>query len=212
MKKFLIALMFLMSTLSFAGTINYYNQSEDTVQFLRDGNSPGPGSSVIPGGYYSEHMPNGNYHLSATNGQETTSGYDCTLSVDNDRCDYKVYTQQSYAAPNGMKYVTVSQKPTVTDWVLIPGGPFTRSGVAPYNMYYSPTTITRDGSDVAVATEAIPTDGTPIRYTVIGIDCVLSEYKYETYDTSTDTWSDLSELKDIPPNTAVSHLEPLICQ
>jgi hypothetical protein len=121
-------------------------------------------------------------------------------------------TPTTYAAPNGMKYVTVSQKPTVTDWVLIPGGPFTRSGVAPYNMYYSPTTITRDGGVVAVVTEAIPTDGTPIRYTVMGIDCTLNEFKYETYDTSTDTWSDLSELKDIPPNTAVSHLKPLICQ
>ena len=105
-----------------------------------------------------------------------------------------------------------SQKPTVTDFQMVPGGPFTRAGVAPYNYYFSPSTISRDGSNVAVGVEAVPTDGTPIRYSVYGFNCATNQYIYETYDESTDTWSGLSELKDIAPNTANSILEPLVCQ
>ena len=105
-----------------------------------------------------------------------------------------------------------SQKPTVTDFKMVPGGPFTRSGVAPYNYYFSPTTISRDGRLVAVLVEAVPTDGTPIRYSVEGINCAANQYAYEVYDESTDTWSELSDLKDITPNTANSYLKPLICQ
>ena len=105
-----------------------------------------------------------------------------------------------------------AQKPTVTDFKMVPGGPFTRTGVAPYNYYFSPTTITRDGKLVGVVVEAIPTDGTPIRYSAVGINCATNQYVYETYDESTDTWSGLSELKDIVPNTANAYLEPLICQ
>ena len=105
-----------------------------------------------------------------------------------------------------------AQKPTVTDFQMVPGGPFTRTGVAPYNFYFSPTTINRDGSLVAVIVEAVPTDGTPIRYSVEGINCATNQYAYEVYDESTDTWSELSEMKDIVPNTANSYLKPLICQ
>lgn len=105
-----------------------------------------------------------------------------------------------------------AQKPTVTDFTMVPGGPFTRSGVAPYNYYFSPTTIHRDGRLVIVLVEAVPTDGTPIRYAVEGIDCATNQYAYETYDESTDTWSEWSDLKDITPNTANSYLKPLICQ
>jgi len=216
MKKLftLLSMLVLAATMSFAGTINYSYQSEDTVQFLRDGYAPGPGSSVIPGGFYSEHVPDGNYHLSATKGKETTAGFDCTLNADNQRCDYSVYTQQSDMLPNQsrVKLTTVSQKPSVTDWQIVPGGPFTRTEVAPYNVYYSPTTISRDGSDAAVMTEAVPTDGTSIRYTVEGFKCSTNQYVYETYDESTDTWSALSDLKDINPNTAASRLAGLICR
>ena len=105
-----------------------------------------------------------------------------------------------------------AQKPTVTDFKMVPGGPFTRTGVAPYNFYFSPTTINRDGSLVAVIVEAVPTDGTPIRYSVEGINCATNQYAYEVYDESTDTWSELSEMKDIVPNTANSYLKPLLCQ
>ena len=105
-----------------------------------------------------------------------------------------------------------SQKPTVTDFQMVPGGPFTRTGVAPYNYYFSPTTISRDGRLVAVLVEAVPTDGTPIRYAVYGFNCDTNQYTYENYDESTDTWSAMSDLKNITPNTANSYLEPLICQ
>ena len=105
-----------------------------------------------------------------------------------------------------------AQKPTVTDFKMVPGGPFTRTGVAPYNYLFSPSTITRDGKLVGVVVEAIPTDGTPTRYSAVGINCATNQYVYETYDESTDTWSGLSELKDITPNTANSYLKPLICQ
>ena len=105
-----------------------------------------------------------------------------------------------------------AQKPTVTDFKMVPGGPFTRTGVAPYNFLFSPSTITRDGKLVGVVVEAIPTDGTPIRYSAEGINCATNQYAYETYDESTDTWSELSDLKDITPNTANSYLKPLICQ
>ena len=105
-----------------------------------------------------------------------------------------------------------AQKPTVTDFKMVPGGPFTRNGVAQYNFYFSPTTITRDGKLVGVVVEAIPTDGTPIRYSAEGINCDTNQYVYETYDESTDTWSEMSDVKDITPNTANSYLKPLICQ
>ena len=105
-----------------------------------------------------------------------------------------------------------AQKPTVTDFKMVPGGPFTRTGVAPYNFLFSPSTIQRDGSIVAVVVEAIPTDGTPTRYSVEGLNCATNQYVYETYDESTDTWSELSEVRDITPNTANSYLKPLICQ
>jgi hypothetical protein len=105
-----------------------------------------------------------------------------------------------------------SQKPKVTDFQLVPGGPFTRSGASPYNYYFSPSTISRDGHLVAFVVEAIPTDGTPIRYAVYGFNCDTNQYKYETYDESTDTWSELSELKDIVPNTANAYVKPLVCQ
>ena len=105
-----------------------------------------------------------------------------------------------------------AQKPTVTDFKMVPGGPFTLTGVAPYNYYFSPTTINRDGRLVAVLVEAVPTDGTPIRYAVYGFNCDTTQYTYETYDESTDTWSEMSDVKDITPNTANSYLKPLICQ
>jgi hypothetical protein len=105
-----------------------------------------------------------------------------------------------------------SQKPTVTDFQLVPGGPFTRAGVAPYNYYFSPTTLSRDGSNVAVVVEAVPTDGTPVRYSVEGFKCATNQYVYETYDSSTDQWSSVSDFLDIIPNSANAYLKPLICQ
>ena len=105
-----------------------------------------------------------------------------------------------------------SQKPTVTDFKVVPGGPFTRTGVAPYNFYFSPMTITRDGKLVGVVVEAIPTDGTPIRYSAEGINCATNQYAYMTYDSNADAWSAMSGVLDIVPNTAVSYLKPLICQ
>jgi hypothetical protein len=105
-----------------------------------------------------------------------------------------------------------SQKPTVADFRIVPGGPFTRAGVAPYNFYFSPSTISRDGSNVAVVIEAVPTDGTPTRYSVEGFKCDTNQYVYETYDANTDTWSGLSDLQDIVANTANAYLKPLICQ
>ena len=105
-----------------------------------------------------------------------------------------------------------SQKPTVTDFKMVPGGPFTRTGVAPYNVLFSPSTIQRDGSIVAVVVEAIPTDGTPTRYSAEGLNCATNQYAYMAYDESTDTWSGLSELQVITPNPANAYVKPLVCQ
>ena len=105
-----------------------------------------------------------------------------------------------------------SQKPTVTDWREVPGGPFTRVGVAPYNFYFSPSTVSKEENLAGVAVEAVPTDGTPIRYSLYVFDCLANQYRYETYDRSTDTWSQSSEARDIVPNTANAYLKPLVCQ
>ena len=105
-----------------------------------------------------------------------------------------------------------AQKPTVTDFKMVPGGLFTLTGVAPFNFLFSPTTINRDGRLVAVLVEAVPTDGTPIRYAMYGFNCDTTQYTYENYDESTNTWSAMSDVKDITPNTANSYLKPLICQ
>src|ERR1700675_5090969 len=93
MKKIMFALMFFVSTLSFAGTISYYNQTSNNVQFLRDGNPVG--YSTIHNGFYTETVPMGSYHLAATNGQDTTGGYDCTLDSPTDTCNYRVFEQDS---------------------------------------------------------------------------------------------------------------------
>jgi len=108
--------------------------------------------------------------------------------------------------------VFASQKPTVTDFQMVPGGPFTRTGAAPFNYYFSPSTISRDGHIVAFVVEAIPTDGTPIRYSVYGFNCDTNQYTYETYNDSTDTWSSPSEFQVITPNTANAYVKPLVCQ
>lgn len=95
MKKIfaLLSMVMLAATLSFASTINYYNQTSNNVQFLRDGNPVG--YSTIPNGFYTETVPMGSYHLAATNGQDTTGGYDCTLDSPTDTCNYRVFEQDS---------------------------------------------------------------------------------------------------------------------
>jgi hypothetical protein len=111
MKKLFALLSFvvLAAAMSFAGTINYSNQTNETIQFLRDGNPPGIGSNVIPNGFYSETMPYGVYILSATNGRETTGGTVCTLNEDNNRCDYRAYRQQTFNTNPNLNLVLVSQ-------------------------------------------------------------------------------------------------------
>jgi hypothetical protein len=104
----LLSILVLAATLSFAGTINYSNQSSSTVQFLRDGNPPGIGSEVIPNGFYSETMPDGVYYLSATNGQQTAPGETCTLNAYNSRCDYRVWDAQSYNVNPNLNLVLAS--------------------------------------------------------------------------------------------------------
>jgi hypothetical protein len=104
----LLSMLVLAATLSFAGTINYSNQSSSTVQFLRDGNPPGIGSEVIPNGFYSETMPDGVYILSATNGQHTAPEVTCTLNAYHSRCDYRVWDVQSYNVNPNLNLVLAS--------------------------------------------------------------------------------------------------------
>ena len=212
MKKFVLALMFLMSTvaLSFAGTINYYNQTDQTIQMLRDGVPPGIGSNVIPNGFYSETVGYGTYLLQATNGQQTTAGYSCTIGADNDRCDYTVSIRESYAAPRGAKVVNVTQI-NRNDWTLLAGGPFNREGVAPYNVYYSPSTLQREDGKVGLVFEAVPTDGTPTRYSVVGINCRTNQYVSAALDNN-GMMGELSALAPIAPNTVMSNLSNLFCR
>lgn len=212
MKKFVLALMLcLASTLSFAGTINYYNRTDETIQMLRDGNPPGIGSNVIPNGFYSETVGYGSYLLSATNGRQTTGGYACTINADNDRCDYTVSIRESYSTTPGLTYVSQVK---VNDWTVLSGGPFYRDGVAPYNVFYSPSTVVSEGVMVGVVFEAVPTDGSPIRYTSAGINCRTNQYAYETLDYSTTppTASELSDIAYIKPNSVMSFLEQILCK
>ena len=160
MKKFIIAaVLLLMSTLSFAGTISYYNQTDQVLQFFRDGVPPGPGSQVIPNGYYSETVSYGDYHLSATNGTQVTSGYDCTISADNDRCDYRVFLKNtSSTITPGLKLIadldyhngfTVDAPVTLkTDG---PQAGTTNNGVAYTETLYSGTLANEDTYMVGVS-------------------------------------------------------------
>jgi hypothetical protein len=108
MKKIfaLLSMVMLAATLSFASTINYYNQTSNNVQFLRDGNPVG--YSTIPNGFYTETVPMGSYHLAATNGQDTTGGYDCTLDSPTDTCNYRVFEQDSSNANPDLDLVLAS--------------------------------------------------------------------------------------------------------
>lgn len=75
MKKLVLALMFLVATLGFAQDgrtkINYFNQTNQNLRMLIDGNAACTGD-VIPNGSCTELVNPGTYHVGATNGQQTT--------------------------------------------------------------------------------------------------------------------------------------------
>jgi hypothetical protein len=100
MKKFLITLMFLASTLMFAQDgrtkVNFINKTNDSLRFMLNGN-PACTGDVIPNGFCTEPVNPGTYTASATNGRETTGGQ--TFSIEyGGTYTYTVYVQES-AAP-----------------------------------------------------------------------------------------------------------------
>ena len=97
MKKFLIALMFLASTLLFAQDgrtkVNFYNQTDSTLRFMLDGNPVCTGD-VIPNGMCTEIVNPGSYTASATNGQQTTGGQSFTIAY-GETYNYRVWNQST---------------------------------------------------------------------------------------------------------------------
>lgn len=97
MNKFVLALLFFVSTLAFAQDgrtkVNYYNQTSQNIRMLIDGR-PACTGDVIPGGACTEFVNPGTYLLQATNGQQTTSGYTCMVAYG----EYCTYTVTEHSA------------------------------------------------------------------------------------------------------------------
>jgi len=115
MKKFLIALLFVVSTLAFGQDgrtkVNFFNQTSTTLRFMLNGNPVCTGD-VIPQGYCTEPVNPGTYTASATNGQQTTGGQTFDIAY-GETYNYRVFVENSAApVPEGLKlanYRTVSQ-------------------------------------------------------------------------------------------------------
>ena len=97
MKKFLIALMFLASTLMFAQDgrtkVNFYNQTGSTLRFMLNGNPVCTGD-VIPGGFCTEPVNPGSYTASATDGQQTTGGQSFDIAY-GETYNYRVFVRDT---------------------------------------------------------------------------------------------------------------------
>ena len=97
MKKFLIALLFLASTLAFGQDgrtkVNFINQTDSTLRFMLDGNPVCTGD-VIPNGMCTEIVNPGSYTASATNGQQTTGGQSFTIAY-GETYNYRVWNQST---------------------------------------------------------------------------------------------------------------------
>lgn len=110
MRKFLIALMFLASTLMFAQDgrtkVNFYNQTDSNLRFMLDGNPVCTGD-VIPGGYCTEVVNPGSYTASATNGAQTSGGQSFTIAY-GETYNYRVWNQSTQLNNTNSDLRTVS--------------------------------------------------------------------------------------------------------
>ena len=97
MRKFLITLLFLASTLMFAQDgrtkVNFYNQTDSTLRFMLNGN-PACTGDVIPGGFCTEPVNPGAYTASATNGAQTTGGQAFDIAY-GETYNYRVWNQST---------------------------------------------------------------------------------------------------------------------
>ena len=104
MKKFLIALLFLVSTLAFGQDgrtrVNFYNQVGVTLQFMLNGR-PACSYAVMPGGMCTESVNPGNYTATATDGTNTTGGQNFDIAY-GETYNYRVFPQQSATLTPGL--------------------------------------------------------------------------------------------------------------
>lgn len=97
------------------------------------------------------------------------------------------------------------------------GGPFTihkTDGTTwTYSIYYSPSSVTRNGDVVTVTYETI-TSGSPTNFYQNVINCTTQQYTFAKYDTSVSpaVLGDASEWKNIQPNTAGPALTAIVCK
>jgi hypothetical protein len=109
MKKvtYLLSLVMLAATMSYAGTLNYYNHTSQTLRMLVNGN-PACSGDVMPGGYCSTNVGAGTYLMQATNGRDTTGGYTCYLPTNDSGCDYTVNENTSELVSPDQKLIRVA--------------------------------------------------------------------------------------------------------
>jgi hypothetical protein len=110
MKKVLIALMFLASTLLFAQDgrtkVQFFNQTSTTLRFMLNGNPVCTGD-VISQGYCTEPVNPGAYTASATNGQQTTGGQTFDIAY-GETYNYTVSERESQMYNNNPALRTVA--------------------------------------------------------------------------------------------------------
>jgi hypothetical protein len=161
MRKFLITLLFLASTLMFAQDgrtkVNFYNQTDSNLRFMLNGNPVCTGD-VIPNGFCTETVNPGAYTASATNGSQTTGGQSFDIAY-GETFNYRVWNQ-STQLNNTNPYLravslreynggfTVDVPVTLTQGATTPGT--TNNGIAYTQTIYSAAMPNTDIYMVAV--------------------------------------------------------------
>jgi len=154
MKKFVIALLFLMSTFALGQDgrtkINYINSTSQVLNMLIDGR-PACAGPVIASGFCTEIVYPGTYLAQATNGSQITAGASLTLA-DGDTATYTVTEDDS---ENVMPNQSQAKLVTVSD---------TASTYADLGFsVVSPIALTRDAT-----TSGVTHSGLPYTYNVLG--------------------------------------------
>ena len=159
MRKFLITLLFLASTLMFAQDgrtkVNFYNQTDSTLRFMLNGN-PACTGDVIPGGFCTEPVNPGAYTASATNGSQTTGGQSFDIAY-GETFNYRAYVQTGRNTNPSLRTVslreysdsfTVDSPVTLSKGATTPGT--TNKGIAYTQTVYTATLPNSDIYMVAV--------------------------------------------------------------
>ncbi len=112
----------------------------------------------------------------------------------------------------------VAQVAQVKDWRALTGQTFTSKWddgtVHTRTVYYSPSTLKRDGEIATVAIETIFSDNTPTKYYQIQLNCRTHQYTFAEFDVSVTPakLSEVSEWRNYQANSPAPAAEAVVCK